>query len=75
VALEEVVLTDSSRAVGMQISDVSLPRESAIVGIIREHHVIAPSGNTTLLAGDEVLILLTGDESESLVHQVLIGER
>ena len=73
-ALEEVVLTATSRAVGMQISDISLPRESTVVGIIRDHHVMAPSGNTVLLANDEVLILVTGNESEVLVQKALIGE-
>ena len=74
-ALEEVVLTATSRAVGKQISDVALPRESTVVGIIRDHHVMAPSGNTVLLAGDEVLILMTGSESEQRVHEALVGER
>ena len=72
-SLEEVVLTSTSRAVGMQISDLTLPRESTVVGIIRDHHVIPPSGNTVLYANDEVLILMTGKDSKDLVTNALIG--
>ena len=49
-----------------------MPRDSTLVAIVRDEHVIVPRGDTGLLAGDEVLVLLTPD-SESGVHDVFVG--
>lgn len=72
-ALEEVTLDEGSPAIGKQISELALPRESTIVGIIRDSHVMPPRGETVLRAGDEVLVLLTGDDGEASVRTALIG--
>lgn len=72
-ALEEVTLETGSPAVGRQIAELPLPRESTIVGIIRDAHVMAPHGDTVLRAGDEVLVLLTGEDGETAVRAALIG--
>jgi trk system potassium uptake protein TrkA len=59
--LEEVTLAESSPAAGQQISTLRLPRSCTIVAVIREQSVLVPRGDTTLEAGDEVLVLTTAD--------------
>ena len=71
--LEEVTLADTSPAVGKLVSELGMPRDSTLVAIVRDEHVIVPRGDTPLQAGDEVLVLLTPD-SETGVHDVFVGQ-
>jgi trk system potassium uptake protein TrkA len=70
--LEEVTLAEGSPAVGKLVSELGMPRDSTLVAIVRDEHVIVPRGDTPLQGGDEVLILLT-PESESGVHEIFVG--
>jgi trk system potassium uptake protein TrkA len=70
--LAEVTLTDSSPAIGSEISALGLPRESTIVALIRDRHVVVPRGDTVLRPNDEVLVLVTG-EAEDDVRRALVG--
>jgi trk system potassium uptake protein TrkA len=70
--LAEVTLTDKSPAIGSQIAALGLPRESTIVALIRDRHVVVPRGDTVLRPNDEVLVLVTGD-AEDDVRRALVG--
>ena len=70
--LVEVTLAAASPAAGLAVVDLRLPRDSTVVAIIRDDHVVVPRGDTLLLAGDEVLALVTPD-SETAVRSALIG--
>jgi trk system potassium uptake protein TrkA len=70
--LEEVTLAEGSPAVGKLVADLGMPRDSTIVAIVRDEHVVVPRGDTPLHPGDEVLILVTPD-SETGVHQIFVG--
>ncbi len=70
--LSEATLTESSPAQGHDLAELGFPRDSSVVAIIREDHVIVPRGDTVLRAGDEVLMLTT-PEAEAAVVQVLLG--
>ena len=70
--LAEVTLTDSSPAIGSEIAALGLPRESTVVELIRDLHVVVPRGDTVLRTHDEVLVLVTGD-AEDDVRRVLVG--
>jgi len=70
--LSEVTLAASSPALNKEIQDLGFPRDSTVVAVIRQDHVIVPRGDTLLLEGDEVLLLVTG-ESEDLVRSLLIA--
>ncbi len=70
--LAEVTLADSSPAIGREISQLGLPRESTIVAVLRSSHVVMPRGDTVLHAADEVMVLVTG-ESEVDVRRILVG--
>jgi trk system potassium uptake protein len=67
-----VTLRDDAPAVGQQVADIGFPRDSSVVAILRSGGVVVPRGDTSLLAGDEVLVLVT-DESEPSVRQLLVA--
>ncbi|MDP9420253.1 MAG: TrkA family potassium uptake protein [Actinomycetota bacterium] len=71
--LVEVTLAESSPAAGVTVVDLNLPRDSTVVAIIRADHVVVPRGDTLLLAGDEVLALVTPG-SETAVRSAFVGE-
>jgi trk system potassium uptake protein TrkA len=70
--LVEVTLADASPAAGCSIADLGMPRDSSIVAIIRNRKVIVPRGDTDLVAGDEVIVLIAED-AEDRVRHILVG--
>lgn len=73
--LVEVTLTTSSPALGRQISEAGLPREAAVVAIIRAGHVLVPSLEMVLLEGDETIVLMTGSsEDDESLRLALVGK-
>lgn len=70
--LVEVTLAEDSPAAGREIAALPFPRSSTVVAVLRHDHVVVPRGDTLLLAGDEVLVLVT-EESEDAVRQLLTG--
>ena len=70
--LVEVTLADNSPAVGRSIREIDMPRDSSVVAIIRDRKVVVPRGDSDLLAGDEVIALVT-EESEEDVRRILVG--
>ena len=71
--LAEVKLASSSPALGKQIVDLGFPRDSSVVAIMRDEHIVVPRGDTSLKEGDEVMVLVT-HESEDRVRRLLVGE-
>jgi trk system potassium uptake protein len=71
--LSEVKLVANSPANGKQIMDLGFPRDSTVVAVIRNEHVVVPRGDTSLSEGDEVMVLVTA-ESEERVRRLLIAE-
>src|SRR4051812_12699839 len=69
--LSEATLTDESPSNGRDIAELGLPRDSTVVAIIREGHVIVPRGDTVLRAGDEVLVLSTPEAEDDVVATLL----
>jgi trk system potassium uptake protein TrkA len=70
--LVEVTLADDSPVVGQSIADLGMPRDSSVVAIIRDRKVIVPRGDTDLVEGDEVIVLVTEDSEEPVRH-ILVG--
>ncbi|MEI8391381.1 MAG: NAD-binding protein [Actinomycetes bacterium] len=70
--LAEVTLAAGSPAIGTRIADLGLPRETTVVAIMRDGHVLSPQADIPLHQGDEVVVLLTGDVEQD-VRRVLIG--
>ena len=70
--LVEVRLAPESPAVGTALAALGVPREAAIVAIVRDDHLVVPRAETVLHAGDEVLVLVTED-AEPEVRRELVG--
>ncbi len=72
-ALMEVTLDEGSPAQGKTVGDLRMPPDCAIVGVVRDRHVIAPTAETPLETGDEVLAL-TSPEAEQDLKRALAGD-
>ena len=70
--LIEVTLATDSPAADHEIVDLKLPRDSTVVAVVRHDRVVVPRGDTRLLAGDEVLLMVTSESLED-VRKVLTG--
>jgi trk system potassium uptake protein len=70
--LVEVTLAEGSPAAGVSLADLGIPRGATVVAVVRDDRLVVPRGDTVLGAGDEVLVLVTG-ESEDAVQQLLVS--
>lgn len=70
--LAEVTLAAGSPAIAKELTDLGLPRESTVVAVLRDGHVVVPRGDTVLHQGDEVLLLVTGGVEDD-VRRALVG--
>jgi trk system potassium uptake protein TrkA len=70
--LEEITLSEGAAVVGHDLASLAFPRNSTVVAIVRAGGVVVPRGDTSLLAGDEVLVLVT-DDAEDAVRALLVG--
>jgi trk system potassium uptake protein TrkA len=70
--LVEVTLAEASPAVGSSLADLDIPREATVVAVVRGERLVVPRGDTVLMAGDEVLVLVTGDV-EQAVQRLLVA--
>jgi trk system potassium uptake protein TrkA len=71
--LVEVTLAEDSPAAGTSLADLRFPRDATIVAVVRGDRLVVPRGDTVLDAGDEVMVLVTG-EAETAVQQLLVGD-
>jgi trk/ktr system potassium uptake protein len=70
--LVEVTLAEHSPAEGVSLADLELPRAATVVAVVRGDRLVVPRGDTVLSAGDEVLLLVTGDAEQAVQH-LLVG--
>ena len=70
--LVEVTLAEGSPACGISLADLELPRDVTVVAVVRHDRLVVPRGDTVLVSGDEVLVLVTGD-AEDAVQRLLVG--
>ena len=66
VALVELTLQEGSKVVGRALYELRLPRDSAIVAIIRDEHVVIPQPETVLGEGDELIAIAKPDIEDDL---------
>ena len=70
--LVEVTLAEGTPVEGKDLAAIPFPRNSTVVAVVRAGSVVVPRGDTTLLVGDEVLMLVN-EESEADVRTLLVG--
>ncbi|MDQ3962448.1 MAG: TrkA family potassium uptake protein [Actinomycetota bacterium] len=73
VALLEVRLAEGSPVEGKTVGDLKIPPDCSLVAVVRDRHVIPPTADTPLHAGDEVLAL-AAPEAERDLKRALTGE-
>jgi len=71
--LVEVTLAEDSPAAGTSLVELQFPRDATVVAVVRGDRLVVPRGDTVLDAGDEVMVLVTG-EAEAAVQQLLVGD-
>jgi trk system potassium uptake protein len=72
ISIVEMTLPEASGSVGRALYELRLPADSAIVGILREGHVVIPQPETVLSAGDEVIALASAP-SERALRDAVVG--
>jgi trk system potassium uptake protein len=70
--LVEITLPDSAPYVGHPVRDVPLPRDAALVAILRGRRVLVPTPDDPLESGDELVFVCTA-EVEDAVRAVILG--
>jgi trk system potassium uptake protein TrkA len=72
--LVEVTLPEGAPCAGRAVRDMTLPKDAALVAIVRGARVITPSGEEPLEPGDELLFVAL-PEAEEALHKVVLGDR
>lgn len=72
IVIVSVDLAEDSPAAHAIVKDIHLPGECVLAAIIRENHILLPSGTTELLPGDTV-IAVANPESQHVLKDALIG--
>jgi trk system potassium uptake protein TrkA len=72
ISLVELTLGEESPVAGKVLSELQLPRDSELVAIIRNGHVVRARDETPLMVGDEVLAL-TSRGAEAALEELLSG--
>lgn len=70
--LVEITLAPDAPPVGRPVRELDLPRDAALVAILRGPRVLVPGPDDPLEAGDELMFLAT-DEVERQIHDVVSG--
>jgi trk system potassium uptake protein TrkA len=70
--LVEITLPPSAPYVGHAVHEVPLPRDSALVAIVRGKRVLVPTPDDPIESGDELIFVCTA-EVEDAVRAVMLG--
>ena len=64
--LVEITLPTGAPVIGQAVADMQLPRDSALVAIVRGSRVVIPTADEPLEEGDELLFVAVQDAEEQL---------
>jgi trk system potassium uptake protein TrkA len=71
--LVEITLPQDAPVIGQAVADVRMPRDSALVAIVRGSRVVVPSGEEPLEGGDELLFVAV-QEAETDLRRLVCGD-
>ena len=72
IALVELIISDTSKAVGKAIKELPLPPETALIAaILRDGQILVPKGETVIQSSDQILALSTPENEEKLKKALL----
>jgi len=70
VSVEELTLPEDAKTVGHKLLEVPLPPNVTVMAILaKDGYVQAARGNTVLVAGDQMLLLVEGSLEESAIRK------
>lgn len=72
--LFEIEINENSNAIGRQIFQLKFPKTSLIVLINRNDKYITPSGTTTILQGDKLLIMSDKKNSKDELKEIIFND-
>ncbi|MGH3660327.1 MAG: potassium channel family protein [Micromonosporaceae bacterium] len=70
--LVEITLPETAPHIGRPVREVPLPRDTALVAIVRGNRVLVPGPDDPLDAGDELIFVCTAEVEED-VRRVILG--
>jgi trk system potassium uptake protein len=71
--LVEITLPDTAPVIGRPVRDMELPRDAALVAIVRGQRVVVPGPDEPLEGGDELLFVAV-QEVEMRLRQLVCGD-
>ena len=71
--LVEITLPDTAPVIGRPVRDMELPRDAALVAIVRGNRVVVPGPDEPLEGGDELLFVAVQDV-EVRLRQLVCGD-
>ena len=74
IVVASVEMTETSPAAGQMVKDIPLPGECVLAAVIREDHILLPSGTTVLEPGDTVIGVAT-PQDQHVLQEALLGPR
>ena len=74
VQIMEVRISGEAPAAGKRLCELALPREALACCVLRADAALIPRGDTQLLAGDTLVVIVAGGRERELFH-VLTGRR
>lgn len=66
LAIVRLDLPENSPVINKMVKDITLPKDSVLVSIIRKDQVIVPKGDTVLLANDDIIALTLVENKQEL---------
>jgi trk system potassium uptake protein TrkA len=70
VYLEELTLPESATKIGKRLADIALPSNVNVMAILAaDGYIQAPRGDTPLVAGDQLLLLVEGGLEEAVIRE------
>ncbi len=72
IVIAALDLTADSPAAGRMVKDIHMPGECVLAAIIRDDHIMLPSGTTDLRAGDTIIAVADPD-SQHVLEAALLG--
>ncbi|MEW6685943.1 MAG: NAD-binding protein [Candidatus Edwardsbacteria bacterium] len=66
VEIVQIEIESSSPAANRQVKDLTLPKDSLLISIIRHSEAIIPSGDSTILPGDTVIAVARKESEQNL---------
>lgn len=70
----QVAITDLSPSVNTSLSDLELPSETLIIGIVRKNKLLTPTGTSVIKEGD-TLYVLSNNKVRDKAKEVLVGSK